>query len=209
MAGSPAAPATAAAEQRPSAKPRFDFYNILPEMEVVVPDEELVGKPPVIPPKPLSPQKEEPATKAAEAVEEKTASAPIPAASGNSYLLQVASFRTVADAERLKARLALLGIQAQIQQVTVNGKDTYHLKTRFLVQCQDLVRHYSQAGQLRADVTAEEAAMACYSTVVMPFSLFALGTGLDAPTTKALIRRNLQLVFAGIGASEQESVHDA
>lgn len=126
MAGSPAAPATAAAEQRPSAKPRFDFYNILPEMEVVVPDEELVGKPPVIPPKPLSPQKEEPATKAAEAVEEKTASAPIPAASGNSYLLQVASFRTVADAERLKARLALLGIQAQIQQVTVNGKDTYH-----------------------------------------------------------------------------------
>jgi len=126
MAGSPAAPATAAAEQRPSAKPRFDFYNILPEMEVVVPDEELVGKPPVIPPKPLSPQKEEPATKAAEAVEEKTASAPTPGASGNSYLLQVASFRTVADAERLKARLALLGIQAQIQQVTVNGKDTYH-----------------------------------------------------------------------------------
>jgi len=40
--------------------------------------------------------------------------------------LQVASYRTVADAERLKARLALLGMQAQIQQVTVNGKDTYH-----------------------------------------------------------------------------------
>ena len=47
-------------------------------------------------------------------------------APSGSYLLQVASFRTAADAERLKAQLALKGIKAQVQQVTINGKDTYH-----------------------------------------------------------------------------------
>jgi len=88
------------------------------------------------------------------------------------------------------------------------GKDTYTLKMRFLVQCQNLVRHYAQAGQLRSSVTAEEAAMACYGAVVMPFSLFALGTGVDAPTAKALIRRNLQLMFEGIGALEMEDAGD-
>ena len=86
------------------------------------------------------------------------------------------------------------------------GKDTYALKTRFLTQCQNLVRHYQE--QLRPDVTAEEAAMACYGAVVMPFALFALGTGIDVSTTKALIRRNLQLVFDGIGATERAGAYD-
>lgn len=89
------------------------------------------------------------------------------------------------------------------------GKDTYTLKMRFLVQCRSLVSHYLQAGQVRSDITAEEAAMACYGAVVMPFSLFALGTGIDAPTTKALIRRNLQLVVEGIGATELEKTNVA
>jgi cell division protein FtsN len=124
QAGPPSEQASAAADQRPSAKPRFDFYNILPEMEVLVPDEELSGKPPPIPPKPQPVQK--PAPEPAKPAEEKTASTQTPAAGGSAFLLQVASYRTVADAERLKARLALLGMQAQIQQVTVNGKDTYH-----------------------------------------------------------------------------------
>jgi cell division protein FtsN len=38
----------------------------------------------------------------------------------------VASFRAHSDAERVKAQLALLGIHAQIQRVTINDKDTYH-----------------------------------------------------------------------------------
>jgi cell division protein FtsN len=38
----------------------------------------------------------------------------------------VASLKNPADAERLKAKLALLGVQAQIQRVTINGRDTYH-----------------------------------------------------------------------------------
>jgi cell division protein FtsN len=115
-------PAVAKPEQRPAAKPRFDFYNILPEMEVVVPDEDLAAKPPPLPPKP---QKADPAAQPAQPNEALTQTPPAATADG-SYLLQVASYRNVTEAERLKAQLALSGIQAQIQQVTINGKDTYH-----------------------------------------------------------------------------------
>lgn len=82
------------------------------------------------------------------------------------------------------------------------GQDTYRLKMRLLTQCQDLVRHYIQAGQMRPDVTVEEAAMACYSAVVMPLALYAIAVVIDVSTTKTLIRRNLQLVFDGIGARD-------
>ena len=41
-------------------------------------------------------------------------------------MVQIASLRTAADAERFKAQLAMQGIQAKVQTVTVNGKDTYH-----------------------------------------------------------------------------------
>jgi cell division protein FtsN len=48
------------------------------------------------------------------------------AGKGSSYLLQVASFKSPADAERLKAQLALYGMSASIQRVNINGKQTYH-----------------------------------------------------------------------------------
>ena len=89
------------------------------------------------------------------------------------------------------------------------GQDTYRLKMRFLTQCQDLVRHYIQAGQMRPDVTAEEAAMACYGAVVMPLALYAIAAVIDVPTTKALIHRNLQLVFDGIGVARSMGKSDA
>jgi cell division protein FtsN len=100
-----------AARQRdpePTTRPRFDFYTILPEMEVVVPKEES---------SPASPPGREP-TPGAEP--------PAPATARESYILQVGSFRKHADADRLKARLALMGIEADIQKVTIDNKDTYH-----------------------------------------------------------------------------------
>jgi cell division protein FtsN len=91
-----------------SAKPRFDFYTMLPEMEVAVPKEEPAAAAPPPPPP----------------------SRPAPAEEGSaereSYVLQIGSFRRHADADRLKARLALMGIEAAIQKVTINNKDTYH-----------------------------------------------------------------------------------
>ena len=78
-----------------SASPRYDFFTVLPEMEVVVPEQELAGQ-----------SREGGLTEPAEA--------------SGSYILQAGSFRSPADAEQLKARLALRGAQANIATVTVD-----------------------------------------------------------------------------------------
>ena len=88
------APATG--EQK---KSQYDFFTVLPEMEVVVPEEELSRK--------TQPE------------------APVRQNDGEQYILQVGSFKTRADAEQQKARLALLGESAAIQTVTVNDT-TWH-----------------------------------------------------------------------------------
>jgi cell division protein FtsN len=100
------ADATPAAEEvapkRPDQeRPQYDFFTVLPEMEVVVPEQELSQR-----------------------VQPETASTPNQA-DGSRYLLQVGSFRESADADQLKARLALLGVVARVQSVTVNDV-TWH-----------------------------------------------------------------------------------
>lgn len=105
-------------------KPKFDFYSLLPEEEVVVPAEtppEPVQLPPAPPPDTATPAVQ-PQAPVAAAV---PAPAAAPAASGD-YLLQVGSFRKPGDAERLKAQLAMLGIQTSIQTVTIDNGQTYH-----------------------------------------------------------------------------------
>ena len=94
-------------------KSQYDFFTVLPEMEVVVGDEELMEK---------SRRQEQTQTQPEAAAESETTAA---AADTDQYLLQVGSFRTPADAEQMKARLALLGITARVQTVTVNGA-TWH-----------------------------------------------------------------------------------
>ena len=89
-------PANAQQVEVPSPpKPRFDFYNMLPEMEVVVPDEVLEQVP----------------TKAEEAA-------------AADYLVQVGSFRKTEDADRLKAQLALLGFESRVVSAQINAQDT-------------------------------------------------------------------------------------
>jgi cell division protein FtsN len=82
-------------------RPRYDFYTILPEQEVVVPREELARQ----------------ATQ--------TDPAGTETAGGQRMLLQAGSFREGRDAEALKARLALLGHVAQVVPVTIDGS-TWH-----------------------------------------------------------------------------------
>ncbi len=94
----------------PTAKPRFDFYTILPEMEVVVPEQEMAS-----PPKSAS-------NLSGEAQGEGVAPVDKPGA----YILQAGSFRSLEEADRLKASLVLLGVEASIQTVTINNKDTWH-----------------------------------------------------------------------------------
>jgi cell division protein FtsN len=80
------------------AKPRFDFFTVLPEMEVVVPEQELSRE---------------------------AGPTPAPGDDLERYSLQTGSFRNPRDAEQMKARLALLGSVATIHEVNING-ETWH-----------------------------------------------------------------------------------
>lgn len=80
-----------------STKPKFDFYTILPELEVAIPEHELV---------------KEKETQTSTTKQE--------------YILQAGSFKKFEEADRLKARLALEGIVATIQKVKINSTDTWH-----------------------------------------------------------------------------------
>ena len=114
-------------------RPRFDFYTILPEMEVVIPEEELTAKTPSSAFRPV----EQPAAAAHERTPPKPAAVsaspqtqPQPAvkpaaSSGGNYFLQSGTYNTMNQAERLKAQLALLGLGAIVQKVTIN-KNTIH-----------------------------------------------------------------------------------
>jgi cell division protein FtsN len=73
-------------------KPHFDFYNLLPEMEVLIPEQEIAAE------------------------REKNASGEKVV-----YDLQVGSFRQFEDADRLRAKLALMNFESHIQRVTITG----------------------------------------------------------------------------------------
>jgi cell division protein FtsN len=61
-----------------------------------------------------------------EAVTDKEFKRPSPAAAKEVYFLQVAAFQSPADADNLKARLALAGIEAQIQTATLPNGQVWH-----------------------------------------------------------------------------------
>jgi len=85
-------------------KPRFEFYTILSELEVFVP---------------------EPEVKTTKQSTENKHTAQVNTVSAKKYLLQAGSFKSQQDAERLKASLALLGVQSSIQSVSINN-DNWH-----------------------------------------------------------------------------------
>lgn len=107
-----AAPAasTASDTQPPAAsgvaggKPRFEFYKVLTDKEAAA-TAKPAGKPqPAKPP----------------AVDSK------PLAANATYFLQAGSFSNPDDAEKLKARLALQGIEAGIQTAAIPDKGVWH-----------------------------------------------------------------------------------
>jgi cell division protein FtsN len=89
--------------KEPKTKQKFDFYTLLPELEIVIPQEE------------TRPPKQRPTTNTKQQ------------ATGykGGYLLQAGSFQQFNEADSLKARLALIGVQANIQSVEVN-KTKWH-----------------------------------------------------------------------------------
>jgi hypothetical protein len=55
----------------------------------------------------------------------RTNAAPAPVSEPGTYVLQAGSFRNMADADRVKATLAMQGVESRIQQVTID-EDTWH-----------------------------------------------------------------------------------
>lgn len=93
------------AASTPSAtSPQYDFYRMLPRLNVPVPHDD--NHPSHAPPA--------------------AASVPVHAAGGGpSYLLQVGSYRSSAEADQVRARLARAGIAAEVQRVAA-GSGTWN-----------------------------------------------------------------------------------
>lgn len=88
-------------------EPTFEFYTLLPEMEVVVENPKKTQTPIVTLPT-------NPTTNPEQVVDK------------INYLLQVGSFRNASDADAYKAKLAFLGVESKVQKVTIDNKDTWH-----------------------------------------------------------------------------------
>lgn len=102
----PAAPADAPATNPD--KPKYDFYSVLPEMEVVVPDAEVKSAATT------------PATADAQATTTNTT---------QRFMLQAGSFRTSADADALKARLTMMNVgPISVQNVSINGAQYFRVR---------------------------------------------------------------------------------
>jgi cell division protein FtsN len=86
-------PAKAAAD----AKPRFDFYTILPGVEQPATDQDLRNR-----------------------------TADAKAATQERFFLQAGAFQNAQDADNLKARLALVGLEASIQTASLGEKGIWH-----------------------------------------------------------------------------------
>ncbi|VAW56362.1 hypothetical protein MNBD_GAMMA07-992 [hydrothermal vent metagenome] len=116
-----------------SKKPQFEFYTILSELEVFIPeldieDEQKTGQ---------STNTTSTVSKLLKKTGVKTSPQDKPNAKSKTksvnktqprkknYLLQAGSFKSKHDAERLKASLALLGVQSSIQSININ-RDNWH-----------------------------------------------------------------------------------
>lgn len=99
----PMTPDDPAADKPPpasqDAEPQFDFYEMLPKFEVVVPEK-------------------------GDGTASSNASTPTVQKPG-AYILQAGSFRRQQDADRVRALIALQGVESKIQKVTVDN-DTWH-----------------------------------------------------------------------------------
>ncbi|MFA5679107.1 MAG: SPOR domain-containing protein [Pseudomonas sp.] len=97
-------PVTRAAEPPKRQSTSYDFYTLLPESEVVVPTPR-----PAPPPPPAAPAK-----------------APEPAAAATQYYLQAGSFRQRSEADRVRAQIILMGLEARLENAKLANGEVWH-----------------------------------------------------------------------------------
>lgn len=122
----PPAPQPVPASDEPDdTEPRFSFYKMLPNFEVIVPEEESDVTP----------------DRAVEAIQ-----AP------GTYVLQAGSFSSPADADRRRAEIALLGIESSVQRISIDDRTYYRVRIGPLNDLDDLNLMRSQLRQAGIDV---------------------------------------------------------
>ena len=104
-------------------KPKFEFYTLLPEQEVVVSDEDLPAPGPA--PAESTPADTEVSAAAARVGDDARGDTEAALKSGH-YILQVASFKSMKDADGLKAQLTLLGFRPVVQTVAIDSDEKWH-----------------------------------------------------------------------------------
>lgn len=132
-------PATAA--DQPQKQPRFSFYKMLPNYKVEVPagqqspqpvtddNEPHEAEPAANTPAPSTPSRS--ASRSNDAAHPPSSSSQ--AASDSGYVIQAGAFSAEGDADQRKAKLALLGVTADIVDVqTSSGKTVYRVQSTVL-----------------------------------------------------------------------------
>ncbi|WP_447594565.1 SPOR domain-containing protein [Aquipseudomonas campi] len=115
-------------------KPKYDFYTLLPESEVIVPPDALPQTPPEPPPsKPVTPEEAAKIDAArAEALLNGQTPPPAPpvlakAPVTTQFFLQAGSFRKQQDADKVRAQIILLGQNVQVESGTVREETWYRV----------------------------------------------------------------------------------
>ena len=104
---------------------RFDFYDMLPNFEVIIPEQE---------------------------PDVSADTQPQPVVSPGIYVLQAGSFSEFADADRRRAELALHGIESRVQRVTIDDRTYHRVRIGPIDDLQELNILRSRLRQAKIDV---------------------------------------------------------
>jgi cell division protein FtsN len=118
-------PAAAEPVAKEAEESRFTFYDMLPKFEVIIPEEE-----PDVSRDQTVALVEQPGL----------------------YVLQAGSFSALADADRRRAQLALLGIESVIQRVAIDDKSYHRVRIGPIDNLDELNRIRSQLRREKIDV---------------------------------------------------------
>ncbi len=114
---------------RPDPEPRkaeYDFYDLLPEYEIVIPDDELDVRP----------------------------EAQADPANQGVYEIQAGAFSRVEDADRRRAELALLGLESRIQRVSIDDATIHRVRIGPISDLDELKRRREQLRRAGIDYRA-------------------------------------------------------
>jgi cell division protein FtsN len=105
----------------------YAFYEMLPKFEVVVPEKDKDVRPDI---------------------------KSVPETRSGTYVLQVGSYKNFPDADRVRAKLALMGIESKVQKVSVENDTWYRIRIGPFSKLDDLNR--MRQNLHKADVDALE-----------------------------------------------------